>query len=117
MAGNKLLPYAFTNNLYIYTCNAFLTNALGVISTETKIVDEFLETCEKLKLCGVVYSWETTTGFHLINMNKESNDYNEYYNVPSHIEIKEASFQKCGNITSFPKCFAKEYKTTSEKIK
>jgi len=51
--ATKLLRYAFTNNIHVYTCKGYLNNSLWVISADKKISEQFLETCEKLKLCGV----------------------------------------------------------------
>lgn len=46
----KLLKFAFTNNLYVYTCIQFLTSSQGVIQAKLEITDEFLGTCEKIKI-------------------------------------------------------------------
>lgn len=48
--ATKLLRFAFTNNLYVYTCKGFLTSTLGVIHAKLEIADEFLETYEKIKV-------------------------------------------------------------------
>lgn len=94
----------------MYTCKGYLTNAQGVIPADTKIADQFLETCQKIKLCAVVYSWESKNGYHLVNTNNEPDKYKDMYNVPNHIEIKQTAFEKCGNIVAFPKWYVKEYK-------
>ena len=108
--ATKLLRCAFTNNLYVYTCKGFLTNAIGVIPARIDVADDFLNACEELKLCGVVYSWKPTEGFQLINTNKEPDEYDQFYNTPKHLEVKETLFKKCGQIVSFSKWYAKIYK-------
>ena len=108
--ATKLLKYAFTNNIYVYTCKGYLTNALGVIPANKRIADQFLEAYEKLKLCGVVYSKEPTEGFHLVITNNEPDEYNDMYSVPNQLEIKHTSNEKCGMIATFPKWYVKEYK-------
>ena len=92
MAAN-LLRYVFTSNLYVFTCKGFLANALGVIPNEPKVANEFLETCEKLKLCGIVYSSQPLDGFYLINTNDDPDTYQEMYSVPNHLELVQTETQ------------------------
>jgi hypothetical protein len=108
--ATKLLRCALTNNLYVYTCKGFLTNAIGVIPDNPEVAEDFLNACEKLKLCGAVYASKPTQGFQLVNTNKEPDEYNSMYNVPKHLEIKETPYQKCGKIVSFPKWYVRTYK-------
>jgi len=108
--ATKLLRYALTNNMYIITCKGFLTNGLGVIPNTLEASDDFLEACEKLKLCGVVYASQPTEGFYLINTNKEPDTYKDLYCVPKHLEVIQVEDVKCGTIATFPKWYVKEYK-------
>lgn len=108
--ATKLLRCALTNNIYVFTCEGFLTNAIGVIPCDLEVVEDFLQSCEKLKLCGAVYSWIPTNGFQLINTNNEPDQYNDMYNTPKHLEVKEVPYEKCGNIKVFPKWYVKIYR-------
>ena len=98
--ATKLLRYAFINNIYVFTSKNFMTNSLGVIPVKEVISNEFLETCEKLNLCRVVYNKEPTSGFELINTTKKEDKYKEMYDAPNHIKVVNCNINQmvCKNI-------------------
>ena len=51
-----------------------------------------------------------TNGFDLINTNREEDKYKEMHDAPNHVRILNCPINQYGNITAFPKWYAKIYR-------
>lgn len=73
--ATKILRSALTPNLYIFTDEDKPTNAILLLERgKQNKQNKFLQACETLGLCGIVYSPQRLAGFTHINLNEEINE-------------------------------------------
>jgi len=93
--GTKILRFYITANLYLFTAENFLPNAIAFIDPSK--ADKVIQTCKKLKLCCCIYSPIKIEGYDIINLNYENKDeFNKEFHKPNHLKV----IKSCQHLTT-----------------
>jgi len=93
--GTKILRFYITANLYLFTAQDFLPNAIAFIDPNKD--EEVIEICKKLKLCCCIYSPIKMQGYDIINLNYEDRDaFNKEFHKPNHLKV----IKSCNHLTT-----------------
>jgi len=106
--GTKILRYLITANLYVYTSENYLTNAICLINRNSNDIEKLIQLCERMKLCCCIYSPIPMDGFERINIStEEKNEYDQMYCKPHHLKMFELQHKVESNIPRYKNWYCK----------